>query len=177
MMMHGRTVMFAVVMLVLVAAGAYAVSQIQNGPNDVDEVPKVSLAPQFKIADIDGRSLDLAEYPGRVVVLDLFATWCGPCRTQMGELNRLRAHYTESEVIIISIDIDPKETTKQVRDFKNEFNADWFFARDTDGVGQKYDARNIPTMAIIGPDGELSWKHAGVTTFDDMVSRIDPLLA
>lgn len=177
---HGRTLAFMAAMLVIVAIGAYAVTQIDtddNGDNgNGNNPPPVSAAPPFNLIDIDNRPLILDEQRGKVVVLDLFATWCGPCEAQMGELNKLRSRYSEDEVVIMSIDVDPDETTQMVRDFKNDFNADWYFARDTDAVGTKYEAETIPTLAIIDRDGNLVWRHSGVTSFGELQQRIEPLL-
>jgi thiol-disulfide isomerase/thioredoxin len=181
---HGRTVLYSLVLVAIVAIGAYAVLGGETGNADDNgddgprnDPPKTSTAPKFDVMDIEGRPLSLEQQTGKVVVLDLFATWCGPCRTQMGELNKLRAYYTEEQVLIASIDVDTRETIQQIRDFRDEFNADWYFAPDTDGVGQKYSATNIPTMVIIDKDGNMVWTHAGVTEFSEMVARIDPLLA
>jgi thiol-disulfide isomerase/thioredoxin len=179
---HWKTLALMATMLVIVVVGAYAVTQIEtddgdgNGDENGDDPPPVSTAPGFLIHDIDGLPLSLDDNRGRVVVLDLFATWCGPCETQMSELNQLRAHFPEEEVVIMSIDVDSEETTEQVREFKLKYNANWAFARDTDGVGTKYDARSIPTLAIIDRDGNLSWKDSGVTTFAELRQRIEPLL-
>jgi peroxiredoxin len=170
-----RTVIGVVFIIVIMIAAAYVVAN-QSGDDDVPETGNKDAAPDFSISSIDGAPVELEAYRGRVVVLDLFATWCGPCRTQMGELNELRAYYPKSEVVILSVDVDPKETTQQIRDFRDEFNADWTFSADTDGLGQKYDASSIPTMAVIDQDGNLVHRDAGVTTFSQLRAIIDPLV-
>jgi len=169
-----RTVIGAVFIIVIMIAAAYIVAN--QSDDDVPVTGNEDLAPGFSISSIDGASVELDAYRGKVVVLDLFATWCGPCRTQMGELNQLRAYYPKSQVVILSVDVDPKETTQQIRDFRDEYNADWTFSADTDGLGQKYDASSIPTMAVIDQDGKLVFRHAGVTTLSQLQGIIDPLL-
>ncbi len=169
-----RTVIGVAFIVVIMIAVAYVVAN-QNG-DDPPETGNKEPAPDFSISSIDGEPVELEAYRGRVVVLDLFATWCGPCRTQMGELNQLRAYYAGSEVVILSVDVDPKETTQQIRDFRNEFNADWTFSSDTDGLGKKYDASSIPTMVVIDQDGNMVFRHAGVTTFSELQTIIEPLL-
>lgn len=162
-----------VFIIAIMIAAAYVVT---NQSDDVvPETGNKDPAPDFSISSIDGAPVELEAYRGKVVVLDLFATWCGPCRTQMGELNELRAHYPKSQVVILSVDVDPKETTQQIRDFRDEYNADWTFSSDTDGLGQKYDASSIPTMAVIDQDGNLVHRDAGVTTFSQLREIIDPL--
>ncbi len=169
-----RTVIGVAFIIVIMIAVAYVVAN-QSG-DDPPDTGNEEPAPNFSIMSIDGAPVDLEAYRGRVVVLDLFATWCGPCRTQMGELNQLRAHYGRSEVEILSVDVDPKETDQQIRDFRDEFNADWTFSSDTDGLSQKYDASSIPTMVVIDQDGNMVFRNAGVTTFSELQAIIEPLL-
>ena len=171
---HQRTVIGVVFIIVIMIAAAYVVAN-QNG-DDIPDTGNKEPAPDFSILSIDGAPVELAAYRGKVVVLDLFATWCGPCRTQMGELNQLRAYYPKSEVVILSVDVDQKETTQEIRNFRDEYNADWSFSSDTDNLGQKYDASSIPTMAVIDQDGNMVFRHAGVTTFSELQDIIDPLL-
>ncbi len=175
--MNGRRVIGAIFVIAIVIVAAYLVVNYEpegdNGPGTPDDREP---APTFRVNDIDGAPIDLEAYRGRVVVLDLFATWCGPCRTQMEELNQLQAHYGPSELVIISIDVDTSETTQDIRIFRDEHNANWAFASDTDNVGKKDDAASIPTLAIIDQDGDLVWRHAGATSFDQLQGMIDPLL-
>lgn len=171
---HQRTVIGVVFIIVIMIAVAYVVAN-QNG-DDIPETENKEPAPDFSISSIDGAPVELAAYRGKVVVLDLFATWCGPCRTQMGELNQIRAYYPKSEVVILSVDVDPKETTQEIRNFRDEYNADWSFSSDTDNLGQKYDASSIPTMVVIDQDGNMVFRHAGVTTFSELQDIINPLL-
>lgn len=134
-------------------------------------------APAFSLTDIDGNAVSLQSLRGKVVVLDLFATWCGPCQSQMAELNKVRARYSTSEVVILSIDVDTRETASQAREFKADYGATWAFAMDTDGVGDKYGATAIPTLAIIDRDGNLAYRNQGLEDADGLIARIDPLLA
>ena len=179
--------MMAVVIVVflVVAVSAYAFTTVSpddgtdgngNGNGNGNGPPTVDKAPGFQVTTIDGEPIALDQFMGQVVILDLMATWCGPCVTQMEYLNQVRAAYSESEVVLLSIGVDTKETGQQLRTFRDENLANWRFARDTDGVGQKYGATNIPTLVIVDKDGMMVWKDAGVTPFEDLEKRIDPLL-
>ncbi len=168
-----RSLAIIVLVFLVISVLVYAV---MTRPDDGNNGPAPDKAPTFSLVTIDGEAISLDQFKGKVVVLDLMATWCGPCATQMDELNQLRAKYSESQVVIISIDVDTQETTQQLREFKEDHVANWRFARDTDGVSSKYGASNIPTLAVIDKDGGLQWKEAGLTTFEDLKDKIEPLL-
>lgn len=166
-----------VLVIVLVVVGAsYAVTH--RGPDDGNgnNPPVANPAPDFSIQSIDGEVINLDMFRGRVVVLDLMATWCQPCVLQMEELNQLQAAYPESRVVILSIGVDTSETDQQLRTFKDQNHAVWRFASDSDDVGTKYDASQIPTLAIIDKEGNLAWRHVGVTTFPDLQTQVEKLL-
>jgi thiol-disulfide isomerase/thioredoxin len=165
-----------VVVVLIIAGGVWAVTSYDPEGEGDDKTPQTNMAPDFSLTTIDGEPVQLDQFRGRVVVLDLMATWCNPCVLQMEHLNQLRNHYPPGQLEILSIGVDLKESAEQLRTFKNDNFATWRFARDTDGLGQKYDASSIPTLVIIDQEGRQQWRHAGVTTYEDLVDRIDPLI-
>jgi thiol-disulfide isomerase/thioredoxin len=166
-----------VVVIAILAAMVYvALEYTGDEPNEPGPPSNMGPAPDFSIYSIDGGPVELEAYHGKVVVLDLFATWCEPCRQQMEELNKLRAEYSKSQVEIISVDVDETETAQMVRDFRDLYNADWTFCLDTDDLGTKYEADSIPRLAIIGKDGNLYWTHVGIASLGVLKGQIDPLL-
>lgn len=177
-----RTVVVVLVAVVLLAGLAYAVTHRDddepngNGNGNGDVLPNLGPADEFHLISIDGEPVDLGILRGRIVVLDLFAIWCPPCQDQMEELQKLHAHYPETEVVIVSIDVEDSETPEDIRAFKDQYQAAWRFCADTDDVGIKYEADQIPTMAIIDRQGNLRWLHQGVTSSDNLIKMIDPLL-
>jgi peroxiredoxin len=172
-----------VIVIALIGVVAYAVISNRapggapgDGGTDGGGTQTGQPAPLFSLTDIDGNAVSLQSLRGKVVVLDLFATWCGPCRTQMGELKQVYARYNASDVVILSIDVDNSETQSQVRAFRSDYGAPWTFCTDTDSVGAKYGAQYIPTLAIIDRAGDLSHLGSGVEQSEDLIARIDPLL-
>jgi peroxiredoxin len=169
-----RIKVFAIIGAVLVI-----IFYILLNPNSVvspfyDEVENP--APKFTVKDIDGNTVKLSDYRGKVVVLDLMATWCGPCIVEMGHLKDVYNNYSSSEVVIMSIDIDQTESNDVIRKFKEDYGDDWIFASDIDGVEEKYHVQFIPTMVVIDKDGGISYQNVGITTSEKLSEEIDKLL-
>jgi peroxiredoxin len=172
-----RILAILALVLVIVAIGAYAYVAIPpDDDGNGDTPPTKEKAPGFSVMTIDDEPVALDQLRGKIVVLDLMATWCQPCSLQMEALNQIRGQYPESRVVILSVDVDTDETEQQIRQFKEQHVANWRFASDSDNLGTKYDASSIPTIAIIDQDGMLHWRHTGVATVEDLRNQIDPLL-
>jgi thiol-disulfide isomerase/thioredoxin len=140
------------------------------------EEPANNPAPDFSINDLDGNPVSLSSNRGKVVVLDMMATWCGPCKTEMEHLNEIYNKYDKSEVIIMSIGIDPDESEEVLSKFKDEYNGEWIFARDTDGIGTKYSVSSIPTMVVVDKDGQITFRSEGVTPTEKLSEEIDKVI-
>ncbi|KUO41272.1 MAG: hypothetical protein AVW05_02875 [Hadesarchaea archaeon DG-33] len=120
-------------------------------------------------------SFSLTGHRGNVVVLDIMATWCGPCITEMDHLKELYANYSTQGVVIMSIDIDPTESDEMIRQFKSTYGGDWIFASGPE-VGITYQIMYIPTIYIIDKQGIIAYKNVGVTDYFTLLSEINKLL-
>ncbi len=169
----GNKAFYIIVIVVIVAIGAIAAHSLLG---DGDGNGEVNPAPTFTVKDVYGNTVRLTSLRGKVVVLDLFAIQCPPCRDQIGELKVIDAQYSDSKVVIISIDVNTQETVEDVRAFKEDYGAGWAFAMDTDNVGPKYNVQYIPTLVLIDQDGNLVWTHSGLTSASKLEGLIDPLL-
>jgi len=89
--------------------------------NSIFGVPAIGKpAPDFTLIDIEGNTFKLSNQFGKVVLLDFFATWCGPCKTMIPILQELREDF--NSIIILSIDVDAAEDVDMLRDFGAEYN-------------------------------------------------------
>lgn len=120
-------------------------------------------APAFTVTDTDGIVHNLTDYRGRVLVVDIMATWCKPCQAEMPHLATIRDAYPEDQVALLSIDGDPSETRDQLAGFKRRFNAPWAFALDTDNVRGKLELTILPKLVIIDPEGNVVFENQGET--------------
>ena len=161
-------VFFASVVLVV---GVYAAWQnTQPAPNNRQ------LAPLFTLADLDGNTIALENLTGKVVVLDFFATSCGPCVSQMPHLAEINRTYDSSKVEIVSIG-HSSDSKADLQQFGDVHEIDWIIASDTDGVFDKYNVGPIPTLVVIDQNGYIHYRHEGVTYASTLSAKIDALLS
>ncbi|KXB06948.1 hypothetical protein AKJ54_00935 [candidate division MSBL1 archaeon SCGC-AAA382K21] len=132
-------------------------------------------APNFNLTTVEGEKFSLKEYRGQVVVLDFMATWCGPCKLEMEHLKDIHSSYSRNKITIMSIDVSPDESDKQIRDFKEEYEAGWIFASGPK-VGLEYKVTGIPTLYMINAEGKIVYKKVGLTDSSKLSKKIDEYL-
>ena len=127
----------------------------------------------YTFTTLDGEIKALSDYHGRIVVLDMMATWCQPCQYEMLELRRVRQNYSENDVVILSVDIDDRETAAQLKQFKQQFTSygydlEWTFGMDNGNISKTYLGEGIPTICIFDRDGTLTFTHEGIAVYNEI---------
>lgn len=168
---RGRTVATALMVSVIVLSGMYVfVTAIpMSGPSGGED------APDFTVTSIDGKTFSLSDQRGKVVFLNLFATWCPGCNAEMPTLVKLRQRYPDAEFITISVE-GSGDTDEDIKAFKEKYGAQWTFARDTDRVWQRFQDLGqpyIPTNIIINPQGKLTYRKIGERPFKELSEQMD----
>ncbi|MDA3871324.1 MAG: redoxin domain-containing protein [Candidatus Marinimicrobia bacterium] len=117
--------------------------------------------PFFKIESINGNFVSSEEFAGKILIVDFWATWCGPCRREFPHLNELVNEYsTDNEVQIIAISTD-KEKEKVIPFIeKNKYTIPVFYDNDT---ADSFGVRGIPSLFIIDKNGIIRYKKVGFT--------------
>jgi len=139
------------------------------------EGTKVTPAPPFTLTDINGQPLRLADYKGKVVLLDFWATWCAPCRSEIPKLVEWQKQYGPQglQVIGISMDDDAKPVPAFVQQFKIDYPVAVGDAKLADQYGGVF---GLPVTFVIGRDGQIYQKHVGGTDLGLLEQEIKQLL-
>ena len=155
-----------IITVVLVLVIAYALVRPKGGP----EVG--ALAPPISAPTLQGDAFDLAQYAGRVVVLDFWATWCRPCRKSLPALNAIHHMYAQDNAVhfaSINVDKGPDRVGK-VKAFMTRLNLDFPVVLDQqDVIAQRYGVRTIPTLIVIDPNGAIHSVVQGLISADKSV--------
>ena len=117
-------------------------------------------APDLKATDVNGKELSLANYKGKVVLLNFWATWCGPCRAEIPSLIRMQEAYKD-RLQIIGMDVDDDED--QLRAFAKARGINYPVATTSVPVRLAYGGiAALPTMFIVNQDSKVVQKHVGL---------------
>ena len=133
--------------------------------------------PAFVLKDLEGVEHRLADFQGKVVLVNFWATWCAPCRDEMPSIQDLRSQLKGKPFAVVAINLDEPES--RVRKFLTQWKVDLPVLLDPDRkVAREWNARILPATYIIGPDGRIRYSVVGELNWgnDIVVSRISELL-
>jgi cytochrome c biogenesis protein CcmG/thiol:disulfide interchange protein DsbE len=133
-------------------------------------------ARDFTLDTLDGRRVSLSDYEGSIVLVNLWATWCEPCRTEVPDIEAAyRAHQDEGFVVL---GVDLQEPAETVKPFVNQFGITYPVLLDAKGeVMKAYRGLGLPMSVIVGQDGVIRVRHTGVLTaaqLDEYLAKIWP---
>lgn len=150
--------------------------------NALEEEPSERIkgkpAPDFELKDLDDKAVALSSLKGKVVVLDFWATWCGPCRMSLPIIASVSEKYKDRGVVFYAV--NESETPVAVREFQEKQNLGFPVLFDTEGeIGNKYGADSIPRTVIIDKNGSVQAIHRGFSPQleKELAQQLEDLLA
>ena len=133
-------------------------------------------APDFSLKSVDGKTVKLSDYKGKVVIIDFWATWCPPCRKGIPDLISIQNEFKD-KVVIIGISLDREKTIKDVPGFVKSYGINYPVVYGDDKVVTDYGGiQSIPTAFAIDKNGNIADSHVGLTDKDTYVNKIKELL-
>jgi thiol-disulfide isomerase/thioredoxin len=127
-------------------------------------------APEFTLKDVGGKAVRLKDLRGKLVFLNFFATWCGPCREEIPAMEQLHRVYRDKGLAFLAVDM--REGGKSVKAFLAELKATFPTVLDEDGsVSHEYGIRALPVSFLIGRDGVILWRAIGAREWNSPEAR------
>ena len=129
----------------------------------------------FELASLAGGNVSLSDYQGQVIIMNMWATWCPPCRAEMPGLERFYQTHKSDGVVVLAVNGREPEST--VRPFIESNNFTFPVLMDFDGtVGLQYAARSFPTTFVIDRNGRIQHVKVGEITEAELEQVVTPLL-
>lgn len=173
---------FGVAVGVLVLAIAAVVTIQKTVGREISPIGPGVTAPAFsaKTLDAPARTRTLADYRGQLVLLNVWATWCAPCRAEMPSIEQLYQSYGPRGLKIVAVSIDGVGMEQGVRDFAKQFGLTFDILHDPGGeIQDAYQMTGVPESFLIGRDGVIRKKISGAIDWnsDDNRRLIERVLA
>jgi len=127
-------------------------------------------APEFSLPDLAGKTVHLKALRGKLVLLNFWATWCGPCREEMPGMERLFRAYQDKGFAVVAVNLH--ESVKTVRPFVQELKLSFPTVLDVEGsVSREYGVRALPVTFLVGRDGNIVWRAIGGRDWESAAAR------
>lgn len=133
---------------------------------------RARMAPPFSFVTLDGQRISLDGLAGKVVLIDFWATWCGPCREALPHIQSLAKKFEGQPLVVLSISLD-KDDDKW-RDFVEKNGMTWMQYRDgsTGRIAAQFGVTGIPATFTIDADGVLEDQHVGDASIDGKIKKL-----
>jgi thiol-disulfide isomerase/thioredoxin len=172
--------------LVLIIAGiAYSylsgdgkapASKVVQQEKQDDSAKEYPLAPDFTLKDLEGNSVKLSDFRGKVVIIDFWATWCPPCRRGIPEFVELQEQYGKDKLVVLGINMDQGDLSV-VPKFAEEYQINYPILYFTPQVAAAYGGiRGIPTTFVLDQQGYVRLGVQGYNSKENFTHLIDTLL-
>jgi len=119
-------------------------------------------APAYDATTLEGDSVTLADLQGEVVLLNVWATWCVPCRQEIPELQALHEEHADRGLHVVGVTVDSRSAEDQVRRFIQDFGMTYEVWVDPDQTAvSTFEAIGVPLTVLVDREGRIVWRHLG----------------
>ncbi len=134
-------------------------------------------APDFTLKDTDGRPVSLSDYKGKVVLLNFWATWCGPCKIEVPWFIEYEQKLKDRGFAVVGVSMD-EDGWDAVKPFMQQYGVNYRMLMGNDMVAQQYGGIDaLPTTFVIDREGRIASAHVGLVSRRDYDNDIETLLS
>ncbi|MDO8687303.1 MAG: redoxin domain-containing protein [Dehalococcoidales bacterium] len=159
--------------ILVVTAAVLVLSLMSTCTGKTSSVTGVSIgnrAPDFQLRTLTGQTVSLSSLRGKPVLINFWATWCGPCKAEMPYLQQINDTWSAKGLVLLAVDIGEKPAT--IEKFMTELNLSMTVPMDSDGkVARAYLVGAIPTTFLIDKDGVIRQKVVGAFTSVEAIEK------
>lgn len=135
-----------------------------------------NMAPEFVSQTVEGEAVSLAGYRGKVVILNFWATWCGPCRVEMPEFQAAYEQLSEKDFVVVAVNFG--ETAATIKAFQNELGLTFPLVMDERGdIQEQFGIFSYPTTFVLNPQGIITEKIVGPMTASQVETLVNEALS
>jgi peroxiredoxin len=163
--------------IILVLGGCSTSAHVGDGPEALKPANERRMAPDFALKDADGRTVRLSDYRGKIVLLDFWATWCGPCKIEIPWFTELEKEYKDRGFAVLGVAMD-EDGWDAIKPFLTELRVNYRTLLGNDMVAQQFGGVDaLPTTFVIDREGRIASTHVGLASKSDYENDIQALLA
>ena len=137
------------------------------------ELARARMAPAFALTTLDGQYVTMDSLQGKVVLIDFWATWCGPCREALPHIREIARKFAGQPLVVLSVSMDSDDA--KWRDFVSKNGMTWLQYRDgrfTGPMATRFDVTAIPSTFSIDADGVLEDQHVGDSNIEGKLKKM-----
>ncbi len=120
----------------------------------------------FKIKDLNGNVIDFKDFKGKTIFLNVWATWCGPCRVEMPSIQKMYDKVDKEKIVFIMLAVDERKDFEKVVNFVNDKDYTFPVFVPHEFLPDQLMVRVIPTTFVIDPKGKIATKETGAANYD-----------
>ncbi len=174
--MHSRLLPAAVLCLAMLGAACSSPALRTPEGSSLKAAAKRRPAPDFTLKDVNGQNVKLSDFKGKVVLLNFWATWCGPCKIEIPWFMDFEQRFKDRGFAVVGVSMDD-EGWEVVKPFLERLKVNYRVVIGTEEVSQAYGGvESLPTTLMIDRDGRIASVHVGLVSRKDYEREIQDLL-